>query len=211
MSSTNARIEIRPPQRFNTLAVLVISAYGLLLAIPALLAMMVVSVLHFSWLTFLVPLLTIAVLTFFLPFGFGNPHVARLVRRQSAESKSDPQGFIVQLTTVPRLRTGLGALAEDADDVGWLTFTDSELLFRGDAVSLSVPFDRIQELRKRNGGWRVLFLYGPWIEFSVGGLTEHERFRFAERSSWFLPTARRTGNRMYERLAQAVRTASSSS
>ena len=202
MLSPRPRIEIQPPRQLGFTALLSVSAYGLFLVVPALATMMAVSVLHFGWLSFLVPLLTIAVLSFFLPFGSGNPHVTRLVRRCYPESEHNPEGFVVQLTVFPRLHAGARALLEDADDIGWLRFGEEELLYQGDAVRLVVPYERIGKLEKKSGGWRVFFLCGPWIEFSVTGLAGVKRFRFAERSAWILPTARQRGQRMHAVLTQ---------
>ena len=81
---------------------------------------------------------------FFLPFGLGNTHVARLVRSLNPGASRDEDGFIVQLTVSPRLRSGLRALLEDADDIGYLTFAANELRFQGDSVKLSAPWEDIQ-------------------------------------------------------------------
>ena len=82
---------------------------------PFLLLVLVVSVTQFSLLTALIPLLVVAATAYFLPFGLGNTHVTRLVRSLNPAAAQGGEGFIVQLTLSPRLRSGLRALLEDAD------------------------------------------------------------------------------------------------
>ncbi len=194
-------MKVGPPRLLTLGAVLVISAYGLLLVIPVVMAMMVVSLVHLSALTFLIPLLAIAITTFFLPLGFGNPYVVRLVSSLQPELPNIPNGFIAQITLAPRLRTGLRALMEDADDVGWLSFTESELMFHGDSIRLSVPFARIGGLRTESIGWRGLFLYGPQTVVAVSGLPQATSFKVAERSSWLLPASRKKAKELQEKLS----------
>jgi hypothetical protein len=204
MSPNSARITITPPRTLTLSAVLVISAYGLVLFIPVLLAMMVVSVVPLGMGTLLIPLVAIAFATFFLPVGFGNPYVTRLIRSLDHGSVTEPGGFMVQLTLAPRVRSGLRALLEDADDVGWLRLTESGLLFQGDSIQLAVPYEEIRDLRTKNLGWRGLFVYGSPCTFAVRGLHEATCFKFAERSSWLLPSSRRNAARLYRGLAEKV-------
>lgn len=196
-----ARLELGQPRKFKTGAVCIVSAYGLLVMFPVLLSILVLSVSRFGWVTFLLPLAAIAFATFFLPCGFGNPFIARLVRSQHPAAASSPDGFVAQLTLSPRLRTGLRALAEDADDVGWLSFTESELRFEGDAVEFSVPLEQIQDLHSRNIGWRGLFVYGRASVFAVSSLPQVEAFQVAERASYTLPASRAAARKLFERLA----------
>jgi hypothetical protein len=193
---------IAPPRSLTMGAVLVISAYGLVLVIPVFIAMLAVSVVPLGMVTILIPLLVIGAATFFLPVGFGNPYVTRIIRSLDRGSGRGPAGFMVQLTLVPRIRSGLRALLEDADDVGWLNLTESELVFEGDSIKLSVPFDKIRELKSESLGWRGLFLYGPPTVFAVSGLPGTACFRFAERSSWLLPTSRQNACKLYRCIAE---------
>lgn len=201
MSPGDPQLEVNPPTLLNARAVVVICLYGLILVVPVLVSMIFVSMVQFGVITFLVPLATIAVATFFLPLGFGNPHVTKLVRPLRPQSNPDHDVFVVQLTRNPRKRSGLLAVLEDADDFGFLSFTDSALVFNGDSIQLTVPFDKINELKPQTVGWRALFAYGPQIAFSVAGLAEEGTFAFAERSSWLLPTARKNARQMYQRLS----------
>ena len=168
-----------------------ICAYGLLLMIPVVLVALAVSVRQLGMLTVLLPVLAVGIATFFLPFGFGNPYVARLVRSLPKPAAWEPGSAIVQLTLTPRLRSGTRALLEDADDVGWLGFSESTLVFQGDSVALSIPLAQIREVRFENIGARGLYLY-PRLAISVQGLDGVQALGFADRSSWWLPAARRS-------------------
>ena len=204
MPSDSAKFEITRPRRFTAGAVAVVSAYGLLMITPVFSAILAVSVIKLGVLTVLIPFLALAATAFFLPFGLGNTHVARLVRSLNPGAGQNGDGFIVQLTVSPRLRSGLRALLEDADDIGYLTFGRNELCFQGDSVKLSVPWEDIQLVGSRNSGWRGRFVYGRRIRLVVSGWPEVESFEIAERSSWLLPASRAITRKLYERLSASV-------
>ncbi len=198
-------MEIGQPRLLKAGAMVAMCAYGMLLMVPVVISMLVVSVLNFGVLTFLLPVLTIAAGTYFLPFGFGNSYVARLVHSLDPAAVKEQNGFIVQLTFTPRLWSGIRALIEDADDVGWLSFTESALVFRGDCVRFSIPFEQIRDVRTRSSGWRGLFLYGPGSRFVVSGLPNVTAIQLADRSAWLLPTSRRNARLLQQRLLQISR------
>lgn len=204
MLADSARIEITRPRLFTTGAVIMVNAYGVLMIMPVFSAMLAVSVIKLGVLTLLIPLLALAVTACFLPFGLGNTHITRLVRSLHPDAGQKEDGFIVQLTLSPRLRSGLRALMEDADDIGYLTVSASELCFQGDSVRLSVPWRDIRLVRPRNIGWRGLFVYGRRIKLEVSGCREAESFEVAERSSWLLPASRAITRRLYERLSSSA-------
>jgi hypothetical protein len=203
MTPSAPELEIKPPTLFSPRVVLAISIWGLVLVIPVFISMMVVSVMHYGLLTFLIPLAMIAVSTFFLPLGFANPYVARLAR-PLLPSEAHHNTYLVQLTRKPRNRSGFLALLEDADDIGYLSFSDSTLAFHGDSVRLKVPYDRIENLKLQNAGWRALFAYGPQTVFSIAGVPDAGTFAFAERSSWHLPGSQKNARRIYRQLFQNV-------
>jgi hypothetical protein len=203
-SEGEPRIEITPPRLLGPGAVLAVSAYGLVLVVPVFISMLAVSVMRLGWPTFAIPAATLAAVTFFLPLGFGNPHVAKLVRALGPAPGAEPGGWAVQLTCTPRLRAGLRALLDDADDVGLLCFEPTALVFRGDSVQLRVPLESIQEVRRRNIGWRGLFVYGHRTVVVAPGLQNITRLEFSERCSWSLPGSRKASRQLYERLRQAA-------
>jgi hypothetical protein len=204
MITSAPQFEAKTPTLLTPWAILKVSLYGMILVVPVVISMMVVSVLQFGLLTFLIPLATMAVATIWLPLGFGNPYIARLVRPLQPSANAQLEVQVVQLTRNPRHRSGLLALLEDADDVGCLTFTDSALDYNGDSFRLTAPYDRIRELKLQTAGWRALFVYGPQTTFSVAGLPEAGAFAFSERSSCLLPTSRKNAKRMYQLLHEKV-------
>jgi len=198
--SNSATIEIAKPKVFTMGAVVAVNAYGLLLVAPLLLSILAISLLTFSLLTILIPFLVMVATAYLLPFGLGNTHIARLVRSISSDAV-EGETFVVQLTLSPRIRTGLRAVLEDADDIGYLTFTSAGLRFRGDSVTLSVPFDRIAKVQPQNVGLRGSFVYGRRIKVVVSGLPRVESFEFAERTSWLLPKSRAITRSLCQRLS----------
>ena len=88
-----------------------------------------------------------------------------------------------------------GFRLEDADDIGYLGFSATELRYHGDSVRLTVPFECIKAVMPQNIGLRGLFVYGRRIRVVVADLPETESFEFAERSSWVLPASRATSRR----------------
>jgi hypothetical protein len=204
MHSDSAIIEITRPRLFTAGAVAIVNAYGMLLAMPILSSILVVSVIKLGFLTVAIPLLAVAATAYFLPFGLGNAHIARLVRALNPDAGKNEDGFIVQLTLSPRLRSGLRGLLEDADDIGYLTFNRNELCYQGDSIRLLLPWEDIQLVRPRNIGLRGLFVYGRRIKVVVSGLPEVAAFEFAERSSCLLPASRAITRRLYERLSTNV-------
>jgi hypothetical protein len=198
------QIEVRPPTLFTPKAIVVTILYGFILLIPVLFSIVFVSVLQFGAITFLVPMITISVATFFLPLGFGNPYVVRLFRQVRPISEDPQDCHLVQLKRVPRSRSGLLGILEDADDLGFLNLCDSALIFEGDSVRLTVPYNHIQDLRLQNAGWRALFAYGAQTSFKVAGLPQEGRFIFAERSSSLLHTSRKNARCIYQRLLRRI-------
>ncbi len=193
-------IEIRPPKLLTPRTVAVCNFYGMLLLFPVLLVMLAVTLMSFGIWTFLLPLFAIVTATCFLPVGFGNAYIAGLMRGLRPSPGSGEEQFLVQLTFNPRLRTGWRALFEDADDIGWVEFTDSALVFTGDSVNLKLPFESIRGLDRQTIGLRGLFLYGARSVLRVSGLPETKRLILAERSSRLLPISRRTARRLYAAL-----------
>ena len=200
-----AQIEITPPRIFTTISVFVVCAFGILLGIPLLVSVLAVSLIRPGILSLLIPLLVIAATAYLLPFGLGNSYVTRLVRSLKSSTDGNQEGFVAQLTLSPRIRSGILALVEDADDIGWLSFTASELLFHGDSIRLSIPFDQIKKVQRQNIGLRGLFVISR-IEVVVSGLPKANSLLFAERSSLLLPGSRETTKRIYQQLVERTRT-----
>ena len=191
-------MEITSPKAFTSTVIFVIAGCGVLLVAPVLVSLLAVTVIKPGVLTLLIPVLTIAGTAYFLPFGLGNPIVRKLVRSQNLDTSED--GFIVQMTLSPRIRSGLRALVEDADDLGYLSFTDTHLVFQGDSVRLRIPWRQITEVRPQNIGWRGRYVYGSRIIVTVAGISNLEAVTFSERSSLLLPTSKRNTKKLRERI-----------
>jgi hypothetical protein len=171
--------------------------------VPVLIAVALMSWFEIGmFLSVMIPVLTVVITVLFLPLGLGNPHITSLVRTMNPEAGTGPDDFVVQLTVSPRLRTGLRGLLEDADDIGRVRFDKSELIFQGDSIQLTLPYEQIQSVRRQNIGLRGLYVYGPRIEVVARGVPGIEYFEFAERSSWLLTTSRRITQRLFCRLLQ---------
>ncbi len=205
-TSTTAQIEIVSPRRYTTISVFVVCAFGVLLGIPLFISVLAVSLIRPGILTLVIPLLVIVATLYFLPFGLGNAYVAGLIRSLKPATDKNQEAFVVQLTLSPRIRSGLLAVVEDADDIGWLSFTASELLFHGDSVRLSVPFEQIKKVQRQNIGLRGLFVISR-IELVVPELPKVKSLEFAERSSWVLPTSRKITKKLYQQLLERTQTA----
>lgn len=201
-ASTTAQLEIVEPRLMRTGAVLIFCAYGILLFVPLFASLLAISVLPFGVLTYFIPLLAVLATIYLLPFGFGNAYVAKLVAPLTGSAPKPGEGFIVQLTLTPRLRSGLRAMVEDADDIGYLSFGGEDLVFQGDSVKLTIPFAQIQRVRRRRG-WRDLFIY-PRVALTVTGLPNVTGLEFGDRSAWLLPTARKTSRKMHDRINSAT-------
>ena len=198
VSPSVGNVEVTSPKVFTWAAIFVIAGCGVLLATPVLASLLAVTVIKLGLLTAAIPLFAIAVTAYFLPFGLGNPVVKRLVRSRKLDAGKD--GFIVQITLSPRIRSGLRAVIEDADDLGYLSFTGSELIFQGDSVRLLIPWGQIAEVRPENIGWRGRYLYGSRIRITVVGIPNVEAVTFSERASLLLPTSKRITRKLRERI-----------
>lgn len=199
---TGPQFEISRPQRLGAVALLGICSYGLLLIVPVFVAMLAVSVIKFGVITFALPIGAIIAASYFLPFGFGNSHVARLLA--PLKPAGQQQTFLVQLTFSPRLRQGLRALVEDADDLGWLTLTESEVVFTGDSVRLRVPYDKVRRLRTQSIGWRGFFFFGPATRFEVDEWKEVRALKFADRSASLWTTSHKRAGLLYRSLREKL-------
>jgi hypothetical protein len=197
------QLEVTAPKRFDLSAVVRLNAYGLVLAVPVLISVLAMSALPFGLASALLPIAAIILGSFFLPLGFGNRLVTRLVQVH-AGVKAGPDRFIVQATFSPRIRSGLRSALEDADDVGLLSFSDSEMAFKGDSVTLRVPFTCLRSVQKQSLGLRGLYLYGNRVTAELDGLPGKKSVAFAERSSLIIPTSRRLTKQLYDKMQGAL-------
>jgi hypothetical protein len=195
------RLEVRQTKRFN---LVVVYLFGLLLIVPVLLAMATTSLLSVGLLSAMLPLFVALATALFLPVGFGNPYITWLVRSHLPEGGNGMDGYVVQLTLGPRARSGIRALAEDADDVGFLMITRDGLVYLGDAITLQAPPANISKVKRQNIGLRGLFLYER-VRVEITGGSGFQYLDFAERSSWLTPGAKRNTRKLHQALLGQLR------
>jgi hypothetical protein len=196
------KIEISEPRRFGVLSIVGKYLFSFLPAIPVLAALLAISLKNLGLWSLILPLALLAGMIYILPF-FGNSYVSWIVHLAKSEGLSRDK-VIVQITLSPRIRTGFRALIEDADDVGYLTFNQSELLFLGDSVNLAIPFEKIRAVQGENVGLRGAYVSGGRIRLQISGLEHFEALELAERESRVLPSSRRITRELFDRLRSRV-------
>lgn len=202
------KIEISKPRRFGVLSILTKYVFSFLLAIPLVAAFFILSTvrnLGQFW-TLAVPLLALAATVYFLP-SLGNVYVRWVLRGVRAQmTDNSRQTPIVQITLCPRIRSGFRALIEDADDVGYLSLTESELQFHGDSLQVILPFEQLKAVHGENVGLRGAYLSGGRIRLDISGRDDFEAIEIAERTSLVLPASRRITRNLFEQIkARATR------
>lgn len=201
-------VEITPPKLFTKNAIVVLNAYSVLLLVPLIIVIFLVPLIfkffkpEMALCLYLVAVgLAACLCLYFLPLGLGNPHVRRLIRRLNF---SEQNGFIIQLASMPRLKSGVWSFMEDADDLGVLSFGEEKLVFKGDSFNFSFPYTRMNNVRKKNIGWRGFWLYGNRITVEVSEPVGNRTFEFTERLSLSLPASRRISKELYNLLSAKI-------
>ncbi len=199
------KIETTQPKLFTKKAIAAINAYGILAIIPIIIAIPLIILIEnifygglaFS-LSMVVLALAIVLPVYFFSIVIGNPYVQQLVRSQNPSAQS---GFVIQLTNLPRVKSGFWAFMEDADDVGFLSFEEEALVFSGDSTNFLIPFALIKTVCKKNVGWRGLWIYGNRIVIDISGRS----FEFAERFSLSIPASRKISKDLFNRLSTKIK------
>lgn len=204
MESSRPEIEAREPQWFSSKAVFILNCFPILLLIPVLLVLTVLALVRIEPSNaipmILVLQLALAMTVYFLPFGLGNPYVTHLVRRFAPATPTKRRQFIVQVTLHPRLRTGLRAFADDADDVGVLQFDEADMVIKGDSLQIRLPLNQIGGVGLKNIGWRGFWLAGQRVTINVPGIPGIRSLEIVERSAWTIRKSRRITHELYELL-----------
>jgi hypothetical protein len=206
--SNEVKIQIIRPKFFKRRAILILNAYSIFMLIPLIEIILVgplILRLFQPVIAFSVCLaglgLALAIPLFLWPFCMGNSYVKVLVRRLGYV---DENGFIVQITTRPRLRSGFWRVMEDADDIGLLRFAAETLEFSGDSMILSIPFGKIRNIRRKNVGHRGVWICGSRIVIEVAEPAGNKFFELFERSSLSVPESRRTCQELFECLSAQI-------
>lgn len=206
--SNEVKIQITRPKFFTRRAILILGAYTIFMFIPLLEVIFLEPVIYklfqpaIANAAFLAGLgLAMAIPFYLWPFCMGNPYILLLVRRLGHFNEN---GFIVQLTTQPRLRSGFWSFMDDADDIGFLKLGAETLEFNGDSTVLSIPFVKIRNIRKKNVGYRGVWICGSRIVIEVAEPAGDKSFEFFERSSLSIPASRRNSKELFECLSAQI-------
>jgi hypothetical protein len=208
--ASEIRIETAPPKLFTKKLIAAQGLYDLLGLIPVcfVFLIMVAHLLLFPrgvvsdsiWLIIIMTLLVLALVLpiYFLPILMANPLVRKLVRSLDSSKQN---GLVVQLTNLPRSKWGFWAFMEDADDIGFLNLEGECLVFNGDSTTFSIPFGLIQDVRRKNFGWRGIWIYGSRIVIDISDRS----FAIAERFSLSVPASRKISKGLFNQLSSKVR------
>jgi hypothetical protein len=192
-------IEISAPRQFGLLSILAKYAFSFLLLLPFLAALLLISFQNLGRASLVILFVTLAGTVCISPV-LGNLYVFWTVRGLRPAESQDSKPSIVQISFFPRIRKGLRALLEDADDVGYLSLSDSEIKFVGDSVRLTIPIARIKTIEGENVGIRGLYLTAGRITLRVSGLDGFEEIEIAERSSRLIFSSRRITRDLFTRI-----------
>jgi hypothetical protein len=202
------KFEIKQSKLFTKKAILVINAY-IVLGVSPIVTVSFLVPLIFNFLNpaiaFSLSLvafgLAVGLCLYFFPIGAGNPHVRKLVRSLNVSTKG---GYIIQLTIIPRLKSGFWTFLEDADDVGLLAITENQLVFNGDSVEFSFPYTQIKNIQKKNIGWRGAWICGNRIQIDFLDSTGKKSFEFTERSSLSVLASRQISAKLFNFLSAKI-------
>jgi hypothetical protein len=201
--SEKPTIEIAEPKTFGVLSILVKYAFSFLLCLPFAGFLLLLSLHYLGRWTLGLGLLVL-VITICLTPSLGNLYVFWAVRRLKPSAQGAKDSLIVQVTLCPRVRHGFRALIEDADDVGYLALEKSALVFYGDSLRLTVPFERIKAVEGENVGLRGVYVASGRIVIEVAGLEGVESVEIAERSSRLIFSSRKLTRAVFAQLKEKV-------
>jgi hypothetical protein len=201
--SEKPTIEITAPKSFGVLSILAKYAFSFLLGLPFAGFLLLLSLRDLGRWTLGVGVLVL-IITICLTPSLGNLYVFWAVRRLKPLGWGAGDNLIVQVTFSPRIRRGFRAVIEDADDVGYLVLEESALVFYGDSLRLTVPFQRIEAVEGENVGLRGVYVTSGRIMLEITGLEGVESVEIAERSSRLIFSSRKITREMFARIKEKV-------
>ncbi|MCC6489589.1 MAG: hypothetical protein IT364_18975 [Candidatus Hydrogenedentes bacterium] len=154
---------------------------------------LLISICILWWISF------VACSVLLLPLGC-NIYTARLVRAYVDKPKNGGRSLIVQISLSPPLYDGTRHFMEDADDVGYLHFSEGGLTFVGDSISLNLPYEHIERIEDSNVGFRGLWVCGRRIRVYTRAVASYDSFEFLERQSFRLKTSQRVSGEILKAL-----------
>jgi hypothetical protein len=198
--ASSSQLQVGSPRHFTMFALLVLHASGLLLVIPVIFAVLGMTLLEPGVISLSLPFWALAATALLLPLGQGNGYIRRIGRKIDPQAVLGPDSFLVQVTFRPRLATGIRAMLEDADDVGWLHVEPEKISFQGDSVRFQISTASIQRIQPQNIGLKGLWVYGRQIEIVATDLPNVKSIEVAERGSLLLPSSKRISAQLCEKL-----------
>ena len=201
------KLEIGAPEKFRMQAVMLENVFALLpigiLNLIALICSLLVGALThilfgaptsmfvFLFMIVLAMAFCLYLMLVCIPVLQANPYVRYLVDKRHGWRPSSSNAYICQLSLSPRFYSGLRGFLEDADDIGWLEITEDGIVFNGDSMNLSLPFEAINRIATFDCGYRMLGMCGRKIRISTRALDGIQALEFGERQSYTIDTSRR--------------------
>lgn len=202
-----SKLEIGAPEEFRMQAVIVENFFcllptGALMTTTLIFSLLVGALTHilfgapasmfvFLFMNVLLMAFCLYLMLVCFPVLQANPYVRHLVEKKHGCRQSNSNSYICQLSMSPRFYSGLRGFLEDADDLGWLEITDDGIVFKGDSMNLSLPFEAISRIATLGCGYRMLGMGGRKIRISTRALDGIQAFELSERQSYTIGTSRR--------------------
>ncbi|HCE42233.1 MAG TPA: hypothetical protein DET40_01625 [Lentisphaeria bacterium] len=117
-----------------------------------------------------------------------------------------PEGaHVCQISTTPKLCSGLRAVLEDADDIGYVTISADSVEFRGDSVDFSISGAEISNVGSCNVGWRGYWVAGRRIKLTINGHDRFKEIEISERHSWTIPGSRSLADQLHAQISSLLK------
>ncbi len=208
-----SRVVLRDPVHFRMQEVVSVNMFSTGVALVLLGAMVLVGVIVFI-VSFGLGLILIglsvclglysAMAVLLLPFT-NNYYVARHVRRSIPLPEGDSETYLVQITLSPRVYGGLRGFLEDADDVGYLRFTEEGFEFFGDSITIQLPFENIESIQDVNVGIRGLWIVGRRVRVSTSAFPPYVGIEFLDREGLSVRRTRQISESIIHALMRGTR------
>ena len=148
-------------------------------------------------------LLMLCLVVWFSPFLLcANWYIRKIRKRMKLRAGQESSVSIFEISLDPRLRKW-GRSLNTADDIGFLDGDQNGLLFKGDRVTLYIPYSEVRSYQEINLGWKFLWLF-QGLRITCD-LDDYNRFVFSDRSSFSLSRSRWINNLIYDLLNERMK------
>jgi hypothetical protein len=141
-------------------------------------------------------MLIVGLILYLIPIINGNNWVCRIVKQISGIEILNGNATICQISFTPRLHRGIRGFLEDADDVGYIQFSDNSVVFRGDQIQMDLPYSSVKTFSCANAGWRTFWVTGRKIKIETDAFEGYDHFTISERQSSTILSSRRISESM---------------